>query len=158
MRALLLLLLIALPTAAHGQSDDFNPYQAVIDQMPRAEAEAAITDAYGAMETHEGDGNSAMVTVGSEERGLSVFLFCDDRLAAASAPVTPKIAMTILAPLTVAGLEAGSVYPFEEGLTFLLLGNQLNVTYRNVGTPTSGILVTYPTDVFNRYEFCNRSG
>lgn len=156
--ALPLLLLVALPVAAHAQNTDFNPYQAVLDHMPQAEAEPLIEAAYGPIQTRqlgnpEIDGNGEMVFAGGTGQNLTVFLFCDGKLTAASAPVTAKVAMDVLRPMTTSP-DLGTVYPTEDGITFLLQDGALNVTYWGIGTDASGVGVAYPTGVFNNYQTC----
>lgn len=153
-----ILLAASIATPALAQSTDFNPYQAVLDQMPQAEAEALIEAAYGPIKTRrpgnpEVDGNSEMVFAEGSGENFKVFLFCDGKLAYASAPVTAKVAMHILNPMT-RSPDLGTIYPTEDGITFLLRDGALNVTYWGVGTDASGVGVSYPTHILNNYEGC----
>ena len=153
-----ILLAASIATPALAQSTDFNPYQAVLDQMPQAEAEALIEAAYGPITTRqpgnpEVDGDSEMVYAEGSGQNLKVFLFCDGKLAYASAPITAKVAMDILRPMT-SSPDLGKVYPTEDGVTFLLRDGALNVTYWGTGTDASGVGIAYPTQVFNNYEGC----
>ena len=153
-----ILLAASIATPALAQSTDFNPYQAVLDQMPQAEAEALIEAAYGPITTRqpgnpEVDGDSEMVYAEGSGQNFKVFLFCDGKLTAASAPITAKVAMDILRPMT-SSPDLGKVYPTEDGVTFLLRDGALNVTYWGTGTNASGVGIAYPTQVFNNYEGC----
>ena len=153
-----ILLAASIATPALAQSTDFNPYQAVLDQLPQAEAEALIEAAYGPITTRqpgnpEVDGDSEMVYAEGSGQNLKVFLFCDGKLTAASAPITAKVAMDILRPMT-SSPDLGKVYPTEDGVTFLLRDGALNVTYWGTGTDASGVGIAYPTQVFNNYEGC----
>jgi hypothetical protein len=153
-----ILLATSISTPALAQNTDFNPYQAVLDQMPQAEAEALIEAAYGPIQARqpgnpEVDGNGEMVFAGGTGQNLTVFLFCDGKLASASAPVTAKVAMDILRPMTTSP-DLGKVYPTEDGVTFLLRDGALNVTYWGIGTDASGVGIAYPTHILNNYEGC----
>lgn len=136
-----------------AQSDDFNPYQAVLDGMPLAEAEPLIVAAYGAI-THRSKGMPGkeddtvlLLRAGTAEQ-QPIFVFCHETLAAASAAVTTGVAATILGPLTLSISPPFEAFADDSGIALTLDDRQLYVYYSGIGTKQSGVTVTYPRDVF----------
>lgn len=162
MRLVLTVLLFIWPVVAtHAQSDAFNPYQAVRDAMPLAQAEPLIAEAYGPIgERYAGigrpyDGGPVLIMMLGDGAASSLFLFCRDRLAAFSAPITPNVAVAILRPLTQPGTDI-TIFPHETGIWFETADRTVSVDYRGVGSKTSTIMASYPQEVLLTFNYAVR--
>lgn len=157
--ALTMALVLALAGPAVAQSDDFNPYQAVVDRTPFADAEPLIEAAYGPItDSYSGigkpyDGGPIRIALVTDNPGF--FLFCDDKLAAMSAEVTAGVASSILGPLTVPPLTL-SVFVHESGVWFESSDRTISVDYRGVGTKASHITAAYPAKVALNLDYAGR--
>ena len=160
----MLLLVLTMATPCLAQSDDFNPYQATLDAMPLAQAEPMIVGSYGPAVTHYSginkpyDGGPILVMVLGDDPKASFFLFCEDRLAAFSAPVTPKVASAILGPLThpLTKDTNMTIFPHETGVWFETSDRALSIDYLDVGTQSSWISAGYPADVTRTLNYSKR--
>lgn len=154
-------LVLTLAAPCFAQSDDFNPYQAVLDGMPLEQAEPLIVDAYGpARERYSGinkpyDGGPVLVMMLGSDSESTLFLFCQDRLAAFSARITPNVAAAILRPLTRPGTDI-TIFPHEAGVWFETPDRTVSIDYRGVGTKDSKIVASYPEDVVLNLNFAAR--
>ena len=150
-------------SGAHAQSDDFNPYQAVLAAMPLSEAQPLIAAAYGSAEEttanipedFAGEGVK-MLSSRTDGSTTSLFLFCDDRLAAVSAVVTAKVAAEILMPFLTPDGPKLKVYPGEQGVMISTEEPDIQIGYWGVGTKASYVSVGYPGDVFKDMSFRQR--
>jgi hypothetical protein len=136
-----------------AQSDDFNPYQAVLDGMPLAEAEPLIVAAYGDISDRSKgipgkEDDAVLVLFAGTDEQKPMFVFCNDRLAAASATVTTEVAAAVLGPLSLPTSPPVEVYAHRDGVALTLQDRQLYVSYDGVGTEQSGITLNYPMQVF----------
>lgn len=153
-------LALTIATPCFAQSDDFNPYQAVLDGMSLEQAEPLIEAAYGpigdrlaGVATPYDDGPVQILML--QSAGTPFFLFCEGRLAAFSGPITPAQAATILRPLTSAGAD-NIAYPDENGVWFQTADELLSIDYTGVGTKTSMVMLTYPQEVMLNFNFDKR--
>lgn len=159
---LTILLATAIATPAFAQSETFNPYQATLDRMPLAEAQPAIEAAYGSVaDTSPGPvgskDKSALILTIKTTPNPSFFLFCHERMAGFSAPVTPVQAGEIINAQTGLDKPLPDVYGTPDGITVSLLDRALSVSYLGMGTPQSRVEMTYPMEVFilfNMDELC----
>jgi hypothetical protein len=164
MRLVLTVLAFSLPAiAAHAQSDDFNPYQAVLDAMPLDQARPLIEAAYGPVEDTTGnlDANWTgegvmMLSLRDGNDQFSAFLFCNDRLAAVSAMVTPMTAASVLAPLSLPSGPDLVVNPSEHGVIISAEEPDISFAYWGVGTKASSVSLSYPWKVFLNMDLPGR--
>ena len=153
------LALLWLCTAAQAQ--EFNPYQAMLDRMPLAEAEPLIVERYGPVKRRQKgidqdyDGGPILLLSTGEDRDFTLFLFCKDKLAAFAAPISPAMAASILGPMT---LEPGelSVFPADDGLSVQSRDGELAVIYLGVGTKHSAVNAVYSRTAMTRLDFAGR--
>lgn len=145
---------LALTNATYAQSDDFNPYQATLDAMALEQAEPLIEAAYGPIENRYSgiaqpyeDGPVLVLMAGS-----AMFLFCEEQLAAFTAPLKPTTAAQILRPLTRPGADT-TVYAADDGIAFFAVDDTLTVIYSGVGTKTSSVTATYPRKLVLSLDF-----
>jgi hypothetical protein len=165
MRLVLTMPLLALSMVGpcFAQSDDFNPYQAVLDAMPLSQAQPLIEAALGPVEDTTGrlhkdfaGAGVKILSVRDASDNLSIFLFCDDRLAAVSAVVTTTVAAGVLAPLSLPSGPALVVNPSEQGVMISAEEPDVNFAYWGVGTETSYVSLSYPWTVFVNMDFEGR--
>lgn len=157
-----LCLCLASTNVAEAQSDDFNPYQATLDAMPLEQAEPLIEAAYGPIENRYAagiaqpyDGGPVLVVMTGDAERSGLFLFCEERLSAFGAPLTPTTAAKILRPLTHPGTDT-QVYAADDGITFFAADDTLTLMYQGVGTKSSFVTATYPSQVLLNYDFAGR--
>lgn len=141
-----------------AQSPDFNPYQAVLDGMPLAEAEPLIVAAYGDISNRSKgipgkEDDAVLVLFAGTGEQKPMFVFCNDRLAAASSAVTTEVAAAVLGPLSLPTSPPIEVYAHSDGVTLTLQDRQLYVRYYGVSTKQSGITLDYPMKVFLNLDF-----
>jgi hypothetical protein len=162
MRLALTTSLLALTLApCWAQSTDFNPYQAVLDGMPLAEAEPLIVASLGPiLHRNSGiaqpyDGGPILVLSTGEGVNLALFLFCEEELTGFVAPITPKAAAQILGPLTSPDADS-VVYAADDGISVYAMDYELTVSYLGVGTKASMVQATYPRAMlgFNYAKRC----
>ncbi len=164
MRLVLTVPFLALTMApCFAQSDDFDPYQAVLDAMPLSKAQPLIEAAYGPVEDTTGrlDGELAaagvkILSARDANDNLSAFLFCDDRLAAVSAIVTTRVAASVLGPLSLPSGPALVVNPSEQGVMISAEDPDISFAYWGVGTTASSVSLSYPWKVFVNMDFPGR--
>jgi hypothetical protein len=163
MRLALTMPFLALTLApCFAQSDDFNPYQAVLDGMTLVEAEPLIVAAYGEIggryagiaKPYDG-GPILLLGAGSDVRYAS-FLFCDGVFAGLAAPVTPAVAAKIINPLTIPGMEIKVYADDDDAITIFGVNDELMVTYQGIGTKSSWVSATYPANAMLRFNFADR--
>ncbi|HEY0033038.1 MAG TPA: hypothetical protein VGB81_07215 [Devosia sp.] len=154
---LVLLMCLLQPVASRGQSNDFNPYQAVLDRMPLAKAEKQIVAAYGpVIDRYSGngqvnEGGPTLVLSANRPGGPAFFLFCEQKLSAFAGPITPATAAEILRPLIAERTDI-TVYPTDDGMFFEAMGQSLSITYMGVGTKSSSVFAAYPTSATRAYD------
>lgn len=156
-------LALALAAPCFAQSDDFNPYQAVLDGMPLAEAEPLIVASLGAIQGRYGDinkpydGGPVLVLSTGDDATFALFLFCKEKLAGFVAPITPKAAAQILRPLTHADGDS-VMYAADDGITVFAADDELTVSYKGIGTGTSMVQALYPRAMlgFDYADQCER--
>lgn len=157
-----LALFVAAPCFA--QSDSFNPYQAVLDAMPLQQAEPLIQSLYGPIEREDRFSGPGVPYDGGPILALFprpsdapayLFLFCEEQLAAVSAPVTAAMAAAILTPLTPPGSNT-TVHPNDGGVWIQTKDDTLMVEYQDVGTKKSMIVLNYPQQVVSMMDFAGR--
>ena len=162
MRLVLILVFVGLTAnAAYAQSEDFNPYRAVVDAMSLGQAQPLIEAAYGSLEEttanlpedFAGEGVRMFTHRGEVS---SLFLFCNDRLAAVSAVVTPTMAANVLMPFLMPDGPKLAIYPGENGVFISVEEPGIQLSYSGVGTKTSYVALGYPADVFKNMSFRNR--
>ncbi|MEO5808210.1 hypothetical protein [Devosia sp.] len=150
--ALTLLCALLAPITAARAAEEFNPYQASIDRMPIADAMRQIEAHYGPTKEPRTYENGTVTVMGGTDHDLSLFLFCDGKMAGMSASVSTEVAAKILLPLT--GPDAKvEVFGTDDGVMLSLLGHTLTFYYRGIGTKSSNVIATYPTEVFNVFQF-----
>ncbi|MBW4656809.1 MAG: hypothetical protein KME20_27740 [Kaiparowitsia implicata GSE-PSE-MK54-09C] len=147
-----------------AQSEAFNPYRAVVDAMPLQQAEPLIQSLYGPVGPADrlnglfgvyDEGSVLALMPRPTEAPAYLFLFCEERLAAVSAPVTAAMAADILKPLTGPGSNT-SVHPDDGGIRLQTKNDTLTVEYRDVGTKKSMVVLTYPQKVYVEMDFAGR--
>ena len=162
--ALTMPLLAYLAGPCLAQSESFNPYQAVLEAMPLEQAEPLIEALYGPIKPEDRFSGPGVPYAGGPILALLprpsaapayFFLFCDEQLAAVSAPVSAAMAAAILEPLTPPGSNT-TVYPNDGGVWLQTKDDTLMVDYRGVGTKQSMIVLTYPQQVFFEMDFAAR--
>lgn len=158
---MLSLICLAIPSLA--QSDDFNPYQAVLDAMPLEQARPLLEAAYGPIEDVTDTFGEGWATHGEKLLGAgtgsdraSTFLFCGDRLAAAYTYATPATAAEILRSLSRPGGPELVLNPHAGGIAISAAKPDVAVTYRGVGTRSSYVSLSYPSEVFVHMNFKRR--
>ena len=87
--------------------------------------------------------------------GLPFFLFCENRFAGFSGPVTPTVAADILRPLTSAD-SSSIAFPHETGVSFQADAEDLWVNYSGFGTKASAITLSYPQKILLTLNFADR--
>jgi hypothetical protein len=158
MRLALTMPFLALTLApCFAQSDDFNPYQAILDGMPVAEAEPLIEAAHGPIKHRLAgigkpyEGGPVLIIGAGPDEHFGVFVFCHDKLAAFGAPITPGVAGKILNPLNPT-IES-AFHADDDGITIFAEDDELIIGYRGVGTKNSWIDATYPATPMHVYNF-----
>ena len=160
MRGLLTGFAVALLCTA-VQAQEFNPYQAMLDRMSLAEAEPQIVARYGPIAQRQKDigqdydGGPILILSMGEEDDFALFLFCAEKLAAFSAPISPAVAADILGPMAEPPGQL-SIHPTEDGISLHSLDGELAVHYFGVGTKHSLVNAAYSRLAWTQLDFAGR--